>query len=169
VANVSRRTHRRLKPFSTRHCSLVSIDAAAPQVFDGPSLWRLEAAEALSLTHDELVAAMSPGPAFPAVLHSLTAAFETSPNVIVDLGAGTGGVSEWLRLATGAAAYAMDSEHGACRAASHAFPELFVVEGQADAAPMPDGIADAVVMSGVTSLLTDLSPVIAEVDRKSVV
>jgi len=143
----------------------VSNEAPVQQVFDGPSLWRLEAAEALGLTHDELIAAMSPGPAFPAVLHSLTAAFEISPNVIVDLGAGTGGVSEWLRLATGATVYAMDSEHGACRAARRLFPELYVLEGQVDCVPIPNGVADAVVMSGVTSLMTDLGPAIAEVDR----
>jgi SAM-dependent methyltransferase len=154
-----------LKSPTTRHCSIVSIDAGAPKVFDGPSLWRVQAAEALGLDSDQLIAAMSPGPAFPGVLHSLEAAFESNTSMIIDLGAGTGGVSEWMRLATGAAVYALEREDGACQAARRAFPELHVVQGRAAAAPFPDGTADAVVMSGVTSLMRDLAPEIAEVGR----
>ena len=134
-------------------------------MFDGPSLWRVEAAEALGLDSDELIAAMSPGPAFPGVLHSLGAAFENNTSTIIDLGAGTGGVSEWIRLATGAAVYALEPEDGACTAAKRLFPELHVVQGRAASAPFPDAVADAVVMSGVTSLMCDLGPEIAEVDR----
>jgi len=154
-----------LKSATARHCSIVSIDAGPPKVFDGPSLWRMEAAEALGLDSDELIAAMSPGPAFPGVLHSLGAAFENNTSTLIDLGAGTGGVSEWMRLATGAAVYALEPEDGACTAAKRVFPELHVVEGRAASAPFPNGVADAVVMSGVTSLMRDLGPEIAEVDR----
>jgi len=154
-----------LKSATARHCSIVSIDAGPPKVFDGPSLWRMEAAEALGLDSDELIAAMSPGPAFPGVLHSLGAAFENNTSTIIDLGAGTGGVSEWMRLATGAAVYALEPEDGACTAARRVFPELHVVQGRAASAPFPNAVADAVVMSGVTSLMRDLGPEIAEVDR----
>lgn len=143
----------------------VLIDAGVPNVFDGPSLWRMEAADALGLRENELIAAMSPGPAFPAVLRSLESALAAGPTTIVDLGAGTGGVSEWMRLSTGAAVYAVEPEDGARQAARRAFPRLNVVEGRADSTPFADGIADAVIMSGVASLLSDLAPVFAEVER----
>jgi SAM-dependent methyltransferase len=40
-----------------------------------------------------------------------------------------------------------------------------VLEGSADDAPLPDGFADVVVLSGVISLMADLSSTFAEVDR----
>ena len=125
----------------------------------------MEAAEDLSLGPDELIAAMSPGPAFPAVLRTFEAAFALRPRVIVDLGAGTGGVSEWLRVTTGATVYAVEPEEGARRAAGRAFPRIHVVEGRADAAPLPGGVADAVVLSGVISLMTDIDAELDEVNR----
>jgi len=140
-------------------------ERGASQVFDGPSLWRIEAAQDLGLGPDELIAAMSPGPAFPAVLRTVEAAFEVRPRVIVDLGAGTGGVSEWLRVTTGATVYAVEPEDGARRAARHAFPHLHVVDGSADAAGLPGGVADAVVLSGVISLMSDIDAELIEVDR----
>lgn len=155
----------RLKSASARNCSVVSINAGVSKVFDEPSLWRIEAAEALGLEADRLVAAMSPGPAFPAVLWSLEAALRASRRVIVDLGAGTGGVSEWMRVSTGATVYAVEPEEGACQAARRAFPQLHVVKGRAHSTSLPGGSADAVVMSGVTSLMSDLDQEIAEVDR----
>ena len=51
------------------------------------------------------------------MLHSFAASLEPRPNVIVDLGAGTGGVSEWMRISTGAAVYAVEPEDGARQAA----------------------------------------------------
>jgi SAM-dependent methyltransferase len=155
----------RLNSALARHSYGVSLDAAVPKVFDQQSLWRIEAADALGLTADNMIAAMSPGPAFPAVLRSLEAALTPHPNVIIDLGAGIGGVSEWMRISTGATVYAIEPEAGARHAARLAFPHLHVLEGCADSAPLPDGGADAVVMSGVASLMSDIAPTIAEVDR----
>ena len=143
----------------------MALDVEVPRIFDQPSLWRIEAAHALGLGFDDMIAAMSPGPAFPAALRSLHAALTPRPNVIVDLGAGTGGVSEWMRLSTGATVYAVEPEDGARRAARLAFPHLHVLTGRADMTSLPGGCADAVVMSGVTSLMRDLGPAIAEVER----
>ena len=143
----------------------MSLDAEVAQVFDEPSLWRIEAAKALCLANDDMIAVMSPGPAFPAVLHSLEAALAPRPNVIIDLGAGTGGLSEWMRVSTGATVYAVEPQTGARQAAQLAFPRLHVIQGCADSASLPGGSADAVVMSGVTSLLPDIGPAIGEVDR----
>jgi len=135
------------------------------EIFDTPSLWRVEAATALGLAADDLVAAMSPGPAFPAALRSLSRALTTRPNVIVDLGAGTGGVSEWMRVSTGATVYAVEPADGARQAARRAFPSLRVIEGTAASTTLPGGVADLVVMSGVSSLLSDLTSEITEADR----
>ena len=143
----------------------MSLDVEVPRVFDQPSLWRLEAAHALGLGVDDMIAAMSPGPAFPAALRSLQAGLSGQPRVIVDVGAGTGGVSEWMRLSTGATVYAIEPEDGARRAARLAFPHLHVLAGRADLTSLPGGCADVIVMSGVTSLMSDLDPAIAEVDR----
>jgi SAM-dependent methyltransferase len=143
----------------------VSPRTELPEVFDQPSLWRIEAADALGLADNDMIAVMSPGPAFPAVLRSLEAALESHPNVIIDLGAGTGGVSEWMRVSTGATVYAVEPETGARQAARLAFPQLHVVNGCADSASLPGGCADAVVMSGVTSLMSDIDPAIDEIDR----
>jgi SAM-dependent methyltransferase len=147
------------------HSQDVTLHVEVPRVFDQPSLWRIEAARALGLDVDHMIAAMSPGPAFPAALRSLQAALTPQPNVIVDLGAGTGGVSEWMRLSTGATVYAIEPEDGARRAARLAFPHLHVLAGRADLTSLPGGCADAIVMSGVTSLMSDLEPAIAEIDR----
>lgn len=125
----------------------------------------MQAAEALGLASDDLIAAMSPGPGFPAVLHSLEATLEFPPNVIVDLGAGTGGVSEWLRVRTGATVFAVEPEAGARQAARRAFPRLHVIEGSAECTELPGRSADLVVVSGVTSLLSDISSPLAEADR----
>ena len=143
----------------------MALDVYVPRIFDQPSLWRIEGARALGLGADDLIAAMSPGPAFPAALRSLQAALTPQPNVIVDLGAGTGGVSEWMRVSTGATVYAIEPEDGARRAARLAFPHLHVLAGRADLTSLPGGCADAIVMSGVTSLMSDLDPAIAEVER----
>lgn len=143
----------------------MSLDAAVPEVFDQPSLWRIEGAHALGLAAGDMIAVMSPGPAFPAVLHSLESALPPSVNVIVDLGAGAGGVSEWLRRATDASVYAIDPVDGARAAATRTFPFLHVLEGRADHAPLPDSFADVVLLSGVISLMIDLDSTFAEVDR----
>jgi SAM-dependent methyltransferase len=112
-----------------------------------------------------MIAVMSPGPAFPAALRSLQSALPAVPGIIVDLGAGGGGVSEWLRRTTGSTVYAIEPARGARQAATLAFPDLRVLEGSAEKAPLEDGIATAVTISGVLSLMPHIDPVIREVDR----
>lgn len=134
-------------------------------IFDQPSLWRVEAATALGFEGERLIAAVSPGPAYPEALRSLALAFPRQPQSIVDLGAGGGGPSEWLRMISGATVYAVEPAAGARKAARQAFPDLRVVEGRADDAPLPGGVADLVVLSGVLSLMDDIEPVMDEVER----
>jgi SAM-dependent methyltransferase len=147
------------------HNSDVSLDVALPDLFDQPFVWRVKAAASLGLFGDDLIAAVSPGPAFPAALRSLRLALPRAPRIIVDLGAGGGGPSEWLRTSTGATVFAIEPAPGARRAARWAFPHLRVLDGRADRAPLPDGVADVVVLSGVLSLLDDIDAAMDEVDR----
>ena len=143
----------------------MSISLAVPDVFDEPSLWRFEAAAHLGLANDDMVAVMSPGPAFPAALRSLRSALPIPPRAIVDLGAGCGGVSEWLRIETAATVYAVEPAAGARAVAGRAFPNLRVIDGRADLVPLPDGVADTVILSGILSLMSDVIGVLEEVDR----
>lgn len=133
--------------------------------FDEPSLWRLDAARALGLQGEDLIAAMTPGAAFPAVLHSIAAALPAPCGVIVDIGAGSGGASEWFRRATGAAVFAVEPAAGSRVAGVRAFPALHVVGGSGDCVPIRDAVADAVIVSGLMSLLGDIAPILGEVDR----
>ncbi len=136
-----------------------------PDVFDRPALWRYEAAAVLDIEEADLPAAMSPGPTFPAALRAAVAAIPSDVTTVVDLGAGTGGASEWVRSATGAAVIAVEPAPRARLVARLLFPELGVMDGSADCAPLADASADAVTLWGVSSLLRDLRPVLAEASR----
>lgn len=134
-------------------------------VFDRPALWRFEAVAALDLDEADLPAAMSPGPTFPAALRSTVAALPDEIGLVVDLGAGAGGASEWIRLATGAEVHAVEPARRARLAAQLLFPELHVVAGSASNTPLEPGCADVVTLLGVVSLLDDVGPVFEEAGR----
>lgn len=143
-----------------------SIDTSG--VFDTPARWRAQAARVLGLRDDELIAAMSPGPACPAALESVLTAVHASGRpveLVVDVGAGVGGVGEWIRRRTGAAVVAVEPAAGARDAASALFPALSVRPGTAAATGLADDIADLVVLSGVLSLIDDVGDVLLETRR----
>ncbi|MEZ5298361.1 MAG: hypothetical protein R2697_19440 [Ilumatobacteraceae bacterium] len=104
-------------------------------MFDRPALWRFEAVAALDIDDVDLPA-MSPGPTFPAALRSAIAALPSDIALVVDLGAGAGGASEWLRLATGAEVHAVEPARRARLTARLLFPELHVVDGSASKTPL---------------------------------
>ena len=99
------------------------------------------------------------------MLRSVLSALPAHTKTVVDLGAGGGGASEWLRRETGAAVYAVEPAHQALLAARSTFPELRLIEGCADRVPLRGGIADAVTMCGVLSLIAELDAVVEEVLR----
>ena len=134
-------------------------------LFDRPTAWRAEAAMALDLDGDELLAALSPGASYPAVLRSVAAALPPHASVIVDLGAGAGGASEWLRFATGATVIAVEVAAGACAAARRCFPNLHVMRSRAATTGLAASSCDAVTMCGMLSLIDDAAPVLAEARR----
>ena len=142
-------------------------------LFDEPSRRRAEAALAIGLRGDALLAGVSPGAACPSVLHSMASSILAHStgnrrdrlDLMVDLGAGVGGISEWFRQRTGAAVVAVEPAAGARAAAISLFPALTVRPGTAQASDLPDGIADAVLLSGVVSLIDDFDAVLDEAAR----
>jgi precorrin-6B methylase 2 len=134
-------------------------------VFDEPFLWRAEAASALGLDGDDLVAALCPGASYPAALRSMLAAFPGAFDRLVDLGAGPGAASEWFRVRTGATVTAVEPSAGGRWVAQGLFPHLDVVEGTAEASTLADGVADVVTLCGVLSLVRDADAVLDEVER----
>jgi ubiquinone/menaquinone biosynthesis C-methylase UbiE len=76
-----------------------------------------------------------------------------------------GGDAEFLRRATGATVYAVEPSDLARHAAQRCFPLLQQVDGEAEQTGLPDGLADAVVMCGVLSLIEDPEPVLIEAMR----
>jgi SAM-dependent methyltransferase len=134
-------------------------------VFDLPCLWREEAVRALGLHGEAEMAAISPGAAFPAALRSIAHQIPRPVGTVVDLGAGGGGASEWLRRELGTDVIAVEPAPSARQVAGRRFPRLDVRAGDADRSGLPQASADVVVMCGVMSLLDDLDPVLDEVVR----
>jgi ubiquinone/menaquinone biosynthesis C-methylase UbiE len=134
-------------------------------VFDVPCLWRDDAAAALGLSGEEVIAALSPGAAFPSALRSIASALPSDVRVIVDCGAGAGGASEWLRHELGVAVVAIEPASRARDVARRRFPQLDVRDGRAERTGLAEGSADVVVLCGVLSLVDDLDPVLDEVVR----
>jgi len=133
--------------------------------FGEPVTWRAEAAEALGLADAELPAAISPGAAFPAALRCMLSAMPPTTRTIVDVGSGVGGASEYLRRATGATVYAVEPSPLAQTTARRCFPLLHQVSGEATRTGLPTGIADAVVLCGVLSLIPEPHAVLDEAAR----
>lgn len=135
--------------------------------FDQVAEWKAQAAVDLGLHGEELVAALSPGPAFPAVLRNMIGALPviTRDTIVVDLGAGIGSISSWVAAETNALVSAIEPSTGSRRAGHRLFPDLDLRAGTASRSGLPDATADVVLMTGVISLLADLAPVGAEVRR----
>ncbi len=132
---------------------------------EGPTRWRVEAADALHLEGEDLAAAVSPGAAFPSALWSIVRALPGHVDTLVDIGAGGAGASEFLRRCTGATVHAVEPSAPARYAAQQCFPELLVSPGVASDTGLADACADVVTLCGVTSLIAEIEPVLAEVVR----
>jgi len=135
-------------------------------VFDEPARWRAAVAAAVGLSGLELCQALCAGPAFPSALTTALHAIPTRVDgLIIDVGAGTGATAEHVRQVTGARLVTVEPSPGAVDACHRLFPEVSAVLGRADALPIAPGVADAVLLNGVTSLIAELAPVLAEARR----
>jgi hypothetical protein len=130
-------------------------------VFDEPVRWRLDAARAMCFSKVQLIAALSPGPAFPAALRSVTSALPPDIHSWLDVGAGGGGASEWWRCATGAEVTAIEPSPTSRDVATTSFPQLDVRPGTVDLDGWDSTSADVISMCGVLSLLPDARAPIA--------
>jgi SAM-dependent methyltransferase len=152
------------------------------RLFDAPSRWRAQAARSLGLSDEELLAGVSPGASCPAVLRSVLAglrrtepfgsdaeifADESAPrlDLVIDVGAGVGGISEWFRRRTGGAVVAVEPSEAARHAAAMLFPALRVRAGSAEFTGLAAGVADAALLIGVISLIDDAVEVLREAER----
>lgn len=134
-------------------------------VFGDPAAWRVEAAQELALTGDDLIGALSPAVCCPVGLRPFLAALPHGGGGIVDIGAGTGAIGAWLRRESGREVHCVEPVAEARAAASAAFPELRVVAGDAADTGLADAAFDGVVLCGVLSLVGQAGPVIGEAER----
>jgi SAM-dependent methyltransferase len=135
-------------------------------VFGEPSVWRLEAILRLGLQGEELMAGASTGVGYPIALDPIISDLRLGPRGrALDLGAGLGGISQWMAWSTGADVVALEPEWSAAAGARRLFPGISVVQAEAVVSPFGKGSFDAVTLLGVVSLVDDLPPLIAEVVR----
>lgn len=141
-------------------------DSKAPDLFHDIGPLQAEGVNALGLDTWERIAASSPGPVLPTIMRTLSGTMDQRPGMtIVDLGAGLGGASALLDETTGARVIAVEPALGARSAARRMFPHLDVRAGTAERSGLSDGVADAVVLMGVVSLIDALDPVLEEARR----
>ena len=106
------------------------------------------------------------GSRLPIALDPIISGLRLGPRCrALDLGAGLGGVSQWIAWSTGADVVALEPEWSAAAGARRLFPGISVVQAEAVVSPFSAGSFDAVTLLGVVSLVDDLPPLISEVVR----
>jgi SAM-dependent methyltransferase len=152
------------------------------RLFDAPSSWRVEAAQSLGLSGEALLAGVSPGAWYPDVLRAVLAGLrscdpsttdavrKSTPcpgklDLVVDIGAGVGGISEWFRRRSGGIVVAVEPRPRPREAAATLFPSLVVRSGTAELTGVAAGTADAVLCIGVISLIADVDRLMCEAER----
>ncbi len=135
-------------------------------VFELPARWRAEIIKDFRLRGEERCAAASPGSGFPQLLDTTLEALDHAPSgPWVDLGGGLGGVGSWLQRRTSHCIILVDPAEGSLRSARELFGELAPSLGLAEALPLRSGSVSVVIACGLLSLLDDVDPALAEIDR----
>lgn len=134
-------------------------------MFDRPAAWRFEAATALGLEGEDLVAGLVTGAGYPDALAPAGAAFRAGRGPVADLGAGLGAATAWIRTSTGLAVVGVEPEWRAACLGARAGWGVPMVAGTATAAPLRSGGCGGIALLGVVSLLDELADVLAEVHR----
>lgn len=135
------------------------------ELFDRPAVMRLAAVERLGLAGEERIAGLVTGAAYPDALVPIVDACRGRRGLVLDVGAGLGAASVWLRDEAGVEVVGVEPEGRAAGLARRAFPQLAMSCGTADALPVRSGACVGVVMLGTASLLEDLGPALAEAVR----
>jgi len=139
---------------------------SADEVFDEPSAWQVDAVRRLGLDGEDLIAGASTGVGYPDALEPVLGGLGLGAgSLVLDLGAGLGGVSQWVAERTGAIVVALEPERLAAAGADRLFPGLVVVHADAVRTPFDAGSFDAVTLFGLVSLVDDLDPLLSEVIR----
>jgi len=139
---------------------------SADEVFDEPSAWQVDAVRRLGLDGEDLIAGASTGVGYPDALEPVLGGLGLGAgSLVLDLGAGLGGVSQWVAERTGAIVVALEPERLAAAGADRLFPGLVVVHADAVRTPFAAGSFDAVTLFGLVSLVEDLEPLLSEVIR----
>jgi SAM-dependent methyltransferase len=135
------------------------------ELFDRPAAMRLAAVERLGLDGEERIAGLVTGAGYPDSLAPIADALRELDGTVLDVGAGLGAASVWLRDAAGVPVVGVEPEAGAARLARRTFPQLPMSCGTADAIPMRSGSCAGVAMLGTVSLVADLDAALAEAVR----
>jgi SAM-dependent methyltransferase len=135
------------------------------ELFDRPALMRLAAVERLGLDGEDRIAGLVTGAAYPDALGPIVDACRSREGTVLDVGAGLGAATVWLRDEAGVDVVGVEPEGRAAGLARRAFPRLAMSCGTADALPVRSGSCVGVVMLGTASLLADLDTALAEAVR----
>ncbi len=136
-------------------------------VFDSPAQWRGEVITDLRLRGAERCAAASPAPGFPQLLDSMIRALRHAPidGVWIDVGAGLGGVADWINRSTRHPVLAFEPSPESTRTARALFPGLAATQALGESLPVVTSGVSGVIVSGVVSLLDDLRAMLGEAAR----
>jgi SAM-dependent methyltransferase len=135
-------------------------------ILDVAALWRCESIVRLGLEGESLIAAASPGVAFPQMLDFLVRNVEVAPlGTIIDIGAGLAGIAETVRRASGRSVLAFDASRHACAGAHTLFPDVQMAQADPSRLPARDGSIAAAISCGLLTTLADPEAIMSEVRR----
>lgn len=144
----------------------VATVADVSEVFERSAAWKAASIDSLDLRGDARRAAASPGPAMPQVLELVVRGLaHAPPGPGLDLGAGLGGVADWLVERTARPWLPLDRSMASCRALRDLFPAMRPLVADSDHLPVRTGAAAAVIASGLVSVLHDARPLMEECVR----
>ncbi|MGB0115113.1 MAG: methyltransferase domain-containing protein [Ilumatobacteraceae bacterium] len=142
--------------------------AADGPVFDAAAAWRADVIRELGLRGAERSAAASPMAGFPQLLDFVSrtlGAHAPRRGAWIDVGAGLGGVADWIKRTTRHETFAFEPAPGSVDASRRLFPLLPATQAVAACLPLRTGCVGAVMVNGVVSLLDDLDGLFDEVSR----
>ena len=149
-----------------RRLIVAPVEPDLADAFNVANLWRVETILRLGLTGRSRWMAASPGASFPQFLRFMMRTIEGAPpGVVVDLGAGLGGVAEAVRRGTRRRVIAFDAGAEAVRGARRLFPKLAPTRAAPWALPLRASSVAACYGCGLVSLLGRRRELVVEARR----